>query len=301
LSIRLPASVLILVWLAFAPAYATSHWNDCLARPTHRCLSDLAAAEARQIPNRVPRAFAIALVAGAQAVGGRADDARDSAEEAILLGSIVSDKEAYGFLVSQIVWARAWAGDIDVARDMVGWATDPYAIVLGYAALAEGQARHGYPELAERSLSWAMDELENVRGDRGALLSHLAISHGYVGDSDGVHGLIAETRKAAESARTAYGRTLAVAASAVAEALVGHVEESDALLAEAEDRLADVEDESEIGVLASHMAWALAEAGDTGGAKAVIGQLGQLDLASLSYQRRALIFSYAALALSRAR
>jgi len=301
LSNRLPALVFIMLWLAPVPAHATSHWNDCLARPTYRCLSDLAAAEARQIQDRAPRAFAVALVAGVQAVGGRADEARDSAEEAILLGSIVSDPKAYGFLVSQIVWARAWAGDLDVAGDMVGWTSDPYAIVLGYAALAEGQAHHGYPEYAQRSLRWAMDELENVKGDRGALLSHLAISHGYVGDADKVHDLIAETRKAAESARTAYGRTLAFAASAVAEALVGHGAESDALLTEAQARLAEVEDETEIGMLASHMAWALAEAGDTGGANGVIGQLGQLDLASLTAQRRALIFSYAALALSRAK
>lgn len=297
---RLPAIVFIVFWLASAPAHAASHWDDCLSRATYECLVDLAAAEARQIPNRVPRAFATALVAGVQAVGGRVDDARGSAEEAVLLGSIVSDPEAYGFLVAQIVWARAWAGDIDVAGDMVGWTSDPYAIALGYAALAEGQARHGYPEYAKRSLRWAMDEVKNVKGDRSALLSYLAISHGYVGDDDGVRRLVAEARKAAESGGTAYGRTLAVAAGAVAEAMIGHVEESDALLAEAEARLADIEDETDIGVLASHLAWALAEAGDADGAKAVIGQLGQLALAALTYQRRALIFSYAALALSRA-
>jgi len=301
LSKRVPALFFVVLWLAAAPAHATSHWSDCLARPTHRCLSDLAAAEARQIPDRVPRAFATALVAGVEAVGGRADDARSSAEEAILLGSIVSEPEAYGFLVSQVVWARAWAGDIDVAGDMVGWTSDPYAIVLGYAALAEGQAHHGYPEYAKRSLRWAMEELKNVKGDRTALLSYLAISHGYVGDADGVQSLIAEARKAAESAGLPYGRTLAVAAGAVAEAMLGHAQESDALLAEAEDLMSGIEDETDTGVLASHLAWALAEAGDVKGARAVIGQLEKLNLTALTYQRRALIFSYAALALSRAR
>jgi hypothetical protein len=296
---RLLASVFTVLWMASAPAYATSHWYDCLAQPTYHCLVDHAAAEAREVPGRVPRAFATALVAGTQAVGGRADEARGSAEEAILLGSIVPGGADYGFLVSQIVWARAWAGDLDTAGNMVGWTSDAYALVLGYAALAEGQAHHGYPEYARRSLRWAMEELENVKGDRSALLSYLAISHGYVGDVDGVHGLIADARKTADSQGTAFGRTLAVAAGAVAEAMIGHIEESDALLAEAEPRLAEIEDETDIGVLASHLAWALAEAGDVEGAKGVIAQLGQLDLASLTYQRRALIFSYAALALSR--
>jgi hypothetical protein len=44
----------------------------------------------------------------------------------------------------------------------------------------------------------------------------------------------------------------------------------------------------------------LAEAGDAEGATGVISQLGQMDLAPLTYQHRALIFSYAALALSQA-
>jgi hypothetical protein len=292
--------ILLLLWLAASPAYATSHWYDCLAAPAYRCLVDHAAAEAKQIPDRVPRAYATALVAGAQAVGGLADEARGSAEDARLLGAIVSDAADYGFLVSQIVWAKAWAGDLDVAGDMLGWTKDPYALALGYAALAEGQAHHGYPEFAERSLRWAMEELQNVREDRGMLLPYLAISHGYVGDADGAHRLLVESRKLADADDTPYGRTLPYAAGAVAEAMIGHIEDSDALLVEAETRLRGVEDETDIGVLASHLAWALAEAGDADGARGVISQLGQLDLASLTYQRRALIFSYAALALSRA-
>ncbi len=292
--------ILLLFWLVPSPAHGTAHWYGCLAEPTYRCLIDHAAAEAKQIPGRVPRAYATALVAGAQAVGGLADEARGSAEDARLLGAIVSDVADYGFLVSQIVWARAWAGDLDAANDMLGWTSDPYALALGHAALAEAQSRHGYPEFAERSMRWAMEEAENVRADRGTLLPYLAISHGYIGDAEGVHRLIAEARKVSDADGAPYGRTLAVAAGAVAEAMVGHNEDSDALLTEAEARLKDIEDETDIGVLASHLAWALAEAGDAEGARGVIGQLGQLDLASLTYQRRALIFSYAALALSRA-
>ena len=298
---RMLGPVFLLFWLASAPAQGASHWYDCLAAPTYQCLVDQAAAEARQIAGRVPRAYATALVAGAQAVGGLEDEARFSAEDARLFGAIISDDADYGFLVSQIVWARAWAGDLDLAGDMLGWTSDPYALALGYGALAEAQAHHGYPDFAARSLRWAMEEAENVRHDRGTLLSYLAISHGYTGDADGVHGLIAASRKLADADETAYGRALPYAAGAVAEALVGHIEDSDALLAEAETRLGDVEDETDIGLLASHLAWALAEAGDAEGAKGVIGQLGQLDLASLSPQRRAMVFGYAALALSRAK
>jgi hypothetical protein len=298
---RMLGPVFLLFWMTSAPAQGSSHWYDCLATPTYRCLVDHAAAEARQIPGRVPRAYATALVAGAQAVGGLEDEARFSAEEARLYGAIIPDDADYGFLVSQIVWARAWAGDLALAGDMLGWTSDPYALALGYGALAEAQAHHGYPDFAERSLRWAMEEAENVRHDRGTMLTYLAISHGYAGDADGVHGLIAESRKLADADDTAYGRTLPYAAGAVAEALIGHIEDSDALLAEAEARLGDVEDETDIGVLASHLAWALAEAGDTEGARGVIGQLGQLDLAPMTYQRRAMIFSYAALALSRAK
>ncbi|MDH3231506.1 MAG: hypothetical protein OEN55_17080 [Alphaproteobacteria bacterium] len=293
-------AVFVLALLASSPAYGTSHWSGCLAEPTYRCLVDHAAAEAKQIPGRVPRAYATALVAGAQAVGGRADEARASAEEARLLGGIIFDDADYGLLVSQIVWARAWAGDLDIAGDMLGWTSDPYALALGYAALAEAQVHHGYPQDAERSMRWAMEEMKNVKENRGVLLPYLAISHGYVGDAEGVHRLIAESRKITDSDGIPYGRTLAVAAGAVAEAMIGHTEESDALLIEAEDRLKIIEDQTDIGVLASHMAWALAEAGDTEGARGVISQLAQLDLAPLTYQQRALIFSYAALALSRA-
>lgn len=293
--------IFLLVWLAASPAHGTAHWYACLATPTYRCLIDHAAAEARKVPNRVPRAYATALVAGAQAVGGLTDAARDSAEDARFLGDIVSDPADYGFLVSQLVWAKAWAGDLELANDMLGWTSDPYALALGYGALAEAQAHHGYPEYAARSLRWAMEELENVTEDRGMLLPYLAISHGYAGDADGVHRLLADSRKLADAGDTPYGRTLPYAAGAVAEALLGHIEESDALLTEAESRLREVEDATDIGVLASHLAWALAEAGDAEGAKGVIGQLGQLDLKSLTYQRRALIFSYAALALSRAK
>ena len=292
--------IFLLFWLAAAPAHATSHWYACLAAPSYRCLIDHAAAEARRVPGRVPRAYATALVAGAQAVGGLADAARDNAEDARLFGAIVSDPADYGFLVSQLVWAKAWAGDLELAGDMLGWTSDPYALTLGYAALAEGQAHHGYPEYAARSLRWAMEELENVREDRGMLLPYLAISNGYVGDADGVHRLLVDSRKLADAADAPYARALPYAAGAVAEALVGHIEHSDALLTEAESRLRQIEDETDIGVLASHLAWALAEAGDAEGAKGVIAQIGQLDLKSLTYQRRALIFSYAALALSRA-
>ncbi len=300
--VALRAGLIVLsTGIAATPAEATSHWTDCLARPSYACLVDHAADEARQVPGRAARAYATALVAGAQAVGGRADAARSSAEDARLLGTVIADAGDYGFLVSQIVWARAWAGDLDVAGDMLGWTTDPYALALGHAALAEAQAHHGFLEYARRSLRWAMEEAENVRAERAILLSYLAISHGYVGDADGVHSLIAEARKAADSEDTPYGRTLAVAAGAVAEAMLGHLEESDALLAKAETRLAGIMDETDIGVLAAHLAWALAEGGDAEGAKGVIAQLGKLDLASLTYQRRALIFGYAALALSRAK
>ncbi len=294
------AFLLLLTWLVAAPAHAKSHWYDCLAEPTYACLVDHAEAEARQVPGRAARAYATALVAGAQAVGGRADAARDSAEDARLLGAAIADAADYGFLVSQIVWARAWAGDLDVAGDMLGRTSDPYALALGHAGLAEAQAHHGYPDYADRSLRWAMDEAATVRADRVMLLPYLAISHGYAGAADGMHGLLAEARSLADADESPYGRTLAYAAGAVAEALAGHAEHSDALLEEAETRLRDVEDETDIGVLAAHFAWALAEAGDVAGAKGVIAQLGQLDLASLTYQRRALIFSYAALALSRA-
>ena len=290
----------LLIWLAAAPAHGASHWDGCLAEPTYRCLVDHAAAEAKRIPDRVPRAYATALVAGAQAVGGLADEARDSADVALQLGGIIFDAADYGLLVSQIVGAKAWAGDLDLAGDMLGWTSDPYALALGYAALAEAQAHHGYPENAERSMRWAIEELKKVRENRGVLLPYLAISSGYVGDADGVHRLLAEARKLAEAADSPYARTLPYSAGAVAEAMIGHIEHSDALLAEAEARLKAVEDETDIGVLASHMAWALAEAGDAAGAKGMIRQLDQLDLASVTYQRRALIFSYAALALSRA-
>ena len=169
---RMLGPVFLLFWLASAPAQGASHWYDCLAAPTYRCLVDHAAAEAGQIPGRVPRAYATALVAGAQAVGGLEDEARFSAEDARLFGAIISDDADYGFLVSQIVWARAWAGDLDLAGDMLGWTSDPYALALGYGALAEAQAHHGYPDFAARSLRWAMEEAENVRHDRGTLLYH---------------------------------------------------------------------------------------------------------------------------------
>lgn len=298
---RLLAPFAMILCLAPAPAGATSHWEACLARATYGCLCDLAAAEVREMRDRIPRASATAFLAGVQAVGGRVDDARDSAEEAIVLGSIVSDPENYGFLVSQIVWARAWAGDIDLAGDMIGWMSDPYSMALGYAGLAEGQAHHGYQEFAKRSLRWAMEEAENVKGDRSTLLPYLAISHGYFGDADGVQGLVASARKAAETNGTAYARTLAAAAGAVAEAMVGHAAEANALLSEAETLLAGVEDETDTGILAAHLAWGLAAAGDLDGARGVIGQLQKLDLVSLTGQRRALIFGYAALALSGAK
>ncbi|UCH73382.1 MAG: hypothetical protein JSU82_13670 [Rhodospirillales bacterium] len=290
-----------LLCLISGPASAASHWTDCLVAPTYQCLVEHAAAEAGQVPGRAARAYAVALVAGAQAVGGRAEEARGSAEDAILLGSIISDPADYGFLVSQLTWARAWAGDLDMAGDMLGWTSDPYALALGYAALAEAQAHHGYPEYAERSLRWAMEEAANVKSDRGLLLPYLAISHGYVGNAEGVHRLIAEARNEASSSGSAYERALAAAAGAVAEAMIGHVADSDTMLSEAEARLGEIEDETDIGVLASHLAWALAEAGDAEGARGVIKQIVQLELASLTYQRRALIFSYAALALSRAK
>lgn len=292
--------ILLFFWLVPSPAQGTSHWDGCLAEPTYRCLVDHAAAEAKQIPGRIARAYATALVAGAQAVGGLEVEARDSAEDALFRGGVIVDAADYGLLISQIVWARAWAGDLALANDMLGWTSDPYALALGYAGLAEAQAHHGYPEGAQRSMRWAMEELGNVRENRGVLLPYLAIAYGYVGDAEGVHRLIAQARKVTDADGTPYGRTLAVAAGAVAEAMIGHIEESDALLVEAEARLEAVEDETDIGVLASHMAWALAQAGDADGARGVISQLGQLDLAPLTYQHRALIFSYAALALSRA-
>lgn len=298
---RLLAAFLLLLCLTPARAHATSHWEDCLPRPAFACLCDLAVAEVGQIRDRVPRASATAFLAGVQAVGGRTEDARNSAEEAILLGSIVADPVDHGFLVSQIVWARAWAGELDLAGDMIGWMSDPYAIVLGYGALAEGQAHHGYPDYARRSLRRAREELANVTGDRSTLLPYLAISHGYVGDAVGARSLIANAREAADANGTAYARTLALAAGAVAEAMLGNAAGSDALLSEAETLLDGVEDTTDTAVLASHLAWALAEAGDTRAATGVIAQLGRLDLASLSAQRRALIFGYAALALSRAR
>lgn len=291
-------SVLVFLSLAPVPAHAKSHWSDCLKTPTYRCLIDLAAAEAGHVPDRIPRAYATALLAGAQAVGGLADEARANAEEARVLGGIIFDDADYGLLVSQIVWAKAWAGDLDAASDMLGWTTDPYALALGYAALAEAQAHHGYPENAQRSMQWAMEELDSVRGNRGVLLPYMAISNGYIGSAEGVHRLIAESRKVTDAVDIAYVRTLAAAAGAVAEAMVGHAKESDALLAEAEGRLADIEDPTDTGILAAHLAWALAEGGDVDGAKGVIRQIGDLDLEPLTYQERALIFSYAALALA---
>jgi hypothetical protein len=290
--------LVVALWLAPFPAAGTSHWYPCVAEPTYECLIGHAAAEAALVPERAPRAFATVLVAGAQAVGGMADEARESAEDARVMGSIISDDGGYDFLIAQIVWAKAWAGDLALAGDMLGWISDPYALALGYAALAEAQARHGYPGNAERSMGWAMEEAAKVTDGRGPLAYRLAISHAYVGDLDGMHALIAEARQLADAADTAYGRALPFAAGAVAEAMAGHIEESDALLAEAEARLAEVEDETEIAILASYMAWALAEAGDAEGARGMIQQLGQLNLALLTYHRRALIFAYAALALS---
>ena len=294
---RLVPFVLVL-WLAPFPAAGKSHWYPCVAEPTYECLIRQAAAEAALVPERVPRAFATVLVAGAQAVGGMTDAARESAENARMLGSILSDDSDYAFLVSQIVWAKAWAGDLALAGDMLGWISDPYALALGYAALAEAQAHHGYPGNAERSMGWAMEEAAKVTDGRGSLVPRLAISHAYVGDVEGLHGLVAEARTLADADDTAYGRTLPFAASAVAEAMVGHIEESDELLAEVETRLALVEDETETAILAAYMAWALAEAGDAEGARGVIKQLGQLNLAQQTYHRRALVFAYAALALS---
>lgn len=290
--------LVLVLWLAPFPAFGSSHWYPCIAEPTYGCLIRHAAAEAGSVPERVPRAFATALVAGAQAVGGMADEARESAENARLMGGIISDDAAYAFLISQVIWARAWAGDLELAGDMLGWISDPYALALGYAALAEARAHHGYPDGAAQSMAWAMEEAAKVTDGRGPLTSRLAISHAYVGDLDGVHNLVAEARQRADADATAYGRTLPFASSALAEAIAGHVEESNELLAEAEARLTLVEDEAEIAILASYMAWTLAEAGDAEGARGMIQQLGQLDLALMTYHRRALVFSYAALALS---
>ena len=84
-------------------------------------------------------------------------------------------------------------------------------------------------------------DLNKIPADRSLLLPYLAISNGHVGDADGVHRLLADSRKLADADDAPYGRVLPYAAGAVAEALVGHIEHSDALLREAETRLREVE------------------------------------------------------------
>ena len=288
----------LVLWLAPVPAAATSHWYPCIEEPTFECLIGHAADEAALVPYREQRAFAIVLVAGAQAIGGKTEAALINAEDALALGEILGDTE-YEFLVTQIILARAWAGELDTANNMLGWLSDPWALALGYGALAEAQARWGQGGRAVLSLSWAMEEAARVSEDRASLVPWLAISHARAGEATAAHALVAEARQLADKADSAFGRTLPVTAGAVAAALAGHTGEFEELLAEAERRLAQVEDETGIGILAAHIAWALAVSGDAEGARGVIRQLGQLNLALLTYHHRAQILAYAALALAR--
>ena len=61
----------------------------------------------------------------------------------------------------------------------------------------------------------------------------------------------------------------------------------------------DVEEAARATGRPAHIAWALAVSGDAEGARGVIRQLGQLNLALLTYHHRAQILAYAALALAR--
>lgn len=290
--------LVLFLCLAPAPASASLHWSECVAEPNYDCMVRLAVDEAVQAPSRVERAFALALVASVQAVGGRNEEALQNAVDALHLGGIVQDDAAYGFLVARLIRAHAWAGDLETAENMLGWIAGARSLALGYAALAEGQLRHGREDAAARSMGWAMENAAEVSSDRDSLIPQLALSYAYLGDADGVSELTARARDLASGTERPYARVLPLAVSAVAEAMVGHIEASDAFLAETDEGMAAVESELDLAILVAHIAWALAEQGDAEGARATIAQLIQLDLRGMTYTQRALLFAYCAMALA---
>ena len=293
--------VFLLLAVFGGTAVAEPDDGACLATPTYDCLVAGARAAVESEPDRGERARLFAFLAGAQALGGRREDAAESLERAFACARSIDEVWQREYFATLVIWAKAGIGEIEEAAELAAHVESPYDSAFAWSSLAEGQALNGDLEGAARSLRMAefAADLNEDWGD-GYVRAFLAISFAYAGQPDRAHEFAhrADDMDVEESGLdwVLYAR----AAAAVAEAIAGHDEDSAAFVAEARARDAELEENGSRAILLGFVSWAHAERGDRDAMLAAIREMAALDLGEATAAHRADALALAAMALGRA-